>query len=148
MTGEAMNTPAVKRQVPFPFVLEELTPLRPTIKRMFGFTYVYLDDRLLCSLRDGVKQTGTNGMWLFTTTEHVESLAREFPHLSRRQLWRSGKNAWIVLASRLEDFEEYAFRACELILKGDRRIGRVTRGAANQYYANSIEDHRTTRPGF
>lgn len=67
-------------------------------------------------------------MWLYTTTEHVDSLAREFPNLSRRQLWRSGRNAWIVLASRLEDFEEYAFKACELILKGDRRIGRVTRG--------------------
>jgi len=97
---------------------------------MFGFTYVYLDDRLLCSLRDGARQTGSNGMWLFTTSEHLESLAREFPNLSKRQLWRSGKNAWIVLASRLEDFEEYAFKACELILNGDRRIGRVTRGAA------------------
>jgi hypothetical protein len=118
-----------KRRYPFPFVLDELVALRPTIKSMFGFTYVYLDDRLLCSLRDSASQTGSNGMWLFTTTEHVESLAREFPNLSRRQLWRSGKNAWIVLASRLEDFEEYAFRACELILKGDRRIGRVTRGA-------------------
>ena len=128
-----MNTPAVKKKLPFPFVLEELVPLRPTIKRMFGFTHVYLDDRLLCSLRDSVKQKGTNGIWLYTTTEHADALAREFPNLSRRQVWRSGKNAWIVLASRLEDFEEYAFRACELILNGDRRIGRVTRGGAHQY---------------
>jgi len=128
-----MNTIAIQKQMPFPFVLEELVPLRPTIKRMFGFTHIYLDDRLLCSLRDSVKQKGTNGMWLYTTTEHAESLIREFPNLSRRQLWRSGKNAWIVLASRLEDFEEYAFRACELILNGDRRIGRVTRGGPHQY---------------
>ena len=140
-----MNTLAVQKQMPFPFVLEELAPLRPRIKRMFGFTHVYLDDRLLCSLRDSVKQTGTNGMWLYTTTEHAENLAREFPNLSRRQLWRSGKNAWIVLASRLEDFEEYAFRACELILNGDRRIGRVTRGGADQYSGNAARD-RTTRP--
>ena len=118
-----------KSGLPFPFVLDELATLRPTIKSMFGFTYVYLDDRLLCSLRDSARHAGSNGMWLFTTTEHIESLAREFPNLSRRQLWRSGKNAWIVLASRIEDFEEYAFRACELILNGDRRIGRVTRGA-------------------
>lgn len=115
-------------------MLEELMPLRPRIKRMFGFTHVYLDDKLLCSLRDSVKQTGTNGLWLYTTTEHLDSLAREFPQLSGRQLWRSGKNAWIVLASRLEGFEEYAFRACELILNGDRRIGRVTRGAVDLYY--------------
>lgn len=120
------NTPS-KTQVPFPFVLEELTPLRLTIKKVFGFTYFYLDELLLFSLRDSVKQPGTNGMWLFTSDEHLESLAREFPQLPRRQLWRSGKNCWVILASRLEYFEEYAFKACELILNRDPRIGRLTR---------------------
>lgn len=129
MNKAAQNYPAVKRRDPFPFVLEELESIRPTIKRMFGFTSVYLDDKLLCSLRDSAKQPGANGMWLYTTTEHLESLGREFPQLPKRQLWRSGKNAWVILASRLEDFEEYAFKACELILKGDQRIGRITRGA-------------------
>ena len=109
-------------------MLEELASIRPTVKRMFGFTSVYLEDRLLFSLRDSVKQPGSNGMWLYTTTEHLDSLAREFPDLPRRQLWRSGKKAWVVLASRLPGFEEYAFKACELILQGDHRIGRVTRG--------------------
>ena len=122
------KTSSVKRQEPLPFVLEELVSLRPTIKRLFGFTSVYLGDKLLCSLRDSAKQPGSNGMWLYTTTEHLESLGREFPDLPRRQLWRSGKNAWVVLASRLPGFEEYAFKACELMLKGDQRIGRVTRG--------------------
>ena len=125
-----MSIPAVKRQSPFPFVIDELISIRPTIKQMFGFTSVYLDERLLFSLRDSVKQPGSNGMWLYTTTEHLESLAREFPELPKRQLWRSGKNAWVVLASRLEYFEEYALKACELILNGDQRIGRVTRGGS------------------
>jgi hypothetical protein len=119
---------SVKTQVPFPFVLEELVSIRPTIKRMFGFTYVYLGEKLLFSLRDSVKQPGSNGMWLFTTAEHVESLGREFPQLPKRQLWRSGQNCWVILASRLAEFEEYAFKACELLLNGDQRIGRVTRG--------------------
>ncbi|MEP6920359.1 MAG: hypothetical protein ABI967_04475 [bacterium] len=121
------QTVSVKRSPPFPFVLDELSSLRPVVKQLFGFTYVYLDETLLCSLRDSPKQPGSNGMWLFTSTEEIDSLAREFPNLPRRQLWRSGKNAWLVLASRLEDFEEYAFKACELILKRDRRIGRVRR---------------------
>jgi hypothetical protein len=125
-----MSIPAVKRRFPFPFVLDELASIRPTIKQMFGFTSVYLDEKLLFSLRDSVKQPGSNGMWLYSTTEHLESLAREFPDLPRRQLWRSGKKAWVVLASRLECFEEYAFKACELILNGDQRIGRVTRGGS------------------
>ena len=130
MKRAAKDYPFLKRRDPFPFVLDELNSIRPTIKRMFGFTSVYLDEKLLCSLRDSVRQPGSNGMWLYTTTEHVESLGREFPQLPKRQLWRSGKNAWVILASRLEYFEEYAFKACELILKGDQRIGRITRPKA------------------
>ncbi len=122
------NTSSVRNQVPFSFVLEELVSLRPTIKRMFGFTYVYLDDKLLFSLRDSLKRPGSNGMWLYTTAEHLESLGSEFPQLSKRYLWRSGKNAWVILASKLEGFEEYAFKACDLILRGDQRIGKVSRG--------------------
>ena len=121
---------AVKKSIPFPFVLEELAPLRPTIKRVFGFTYIYFDDKLLCALRASTKQANSNGMWIFTTTENIESLAKEFPQLSKRYLWRSGKNAWVILPSRLEDFEEYAFKACELMLDGDRRIGRLSRAQA------------------
>lgn len=118
-----------QKRLPYPFVLEEVAALRPTIKSVFGFTYVYLDERLLFSLRDDEKRKGTNGMWLFTTSDQVESLVREFPGLSRRQVWRSGKNCWVVLAARLEHFEEYALKACELILCGDHRIGRITRRA-------------------
>jgi hypothetical protein len=124
------NNRAARSREAFPFVLEELSVIRPTIKHWFGFTSVYLDEKLICSLRDSAKQPNSNGMWLYTTTEQVESLAREFPELPKRQLWRSrsGNKAWIVLASRLEGFEEYAFKACELILRGDQRIGRLTRG--------------------
>jgi hypothetical protein len=116
-----------KSETPFPFILAELEALRLTSKKVFGFTHVYLDDRLLFSLRDADNQRGTNGMWLYTTTDQVESLAAEFSELSRRQIWRSGKNAWIILASRLPNFEEHALRACELILWNDQRIGRISR---------------------
>ncbi|MDQ5845652.1 MAG: hypothetical protein M3539_10215 [Acidobacteriota bacterium] len=122
------NAPPVKKAIPFPFIVDELASLRPTIKKVFGFTHVYLGEKLLFSLRDNPKQTGTNGMWLYTVAENIDSLAKEFPDLPRRQLWRSGKNCWIVLAARFECFEEYALKACELILNGDQRIGRVTRG--------------------
>ena len=126
---ENIREPARAKTEPFPFVLEELSPLRPTIKHMFGFTSIYLGEKLLCSLRESVKQPGSNGMWLYTTKEHLESLAREFPDLPKRQLWRSRNTdkAWIILASRLEGFEEFAFKACELILRGDQRIGRLKR---------------------
>ena|SRR5438034_1111107 len=122
----------MRRPFPFPFVLEEVASLRPRLKRMFGFAHVYLDEKLLFSLRDSDKQPATNGIWIYSTIEDLDSLAREFPELPRRQLWRSGRNAWVVLASRLADFEEYAFKLCELVLKGDPRIGRVTRSSSTK----------------
>lgn len=64
------------RRDTFPFVLDELQPIRPVVKRVFGFTYVYLDEKLLCALRDSEKKPATNGLWLFTTTEHVDTTSR------------------------------------------------------------------------
>src|SRR5215207_7968258 len=118
-----------QRQSPFQFVLDELLPVRPVVRRMFGFTHVYLDERLLLSLRESAKQPKYNGVWLYTEAEHIESLRGEFPSLPRRCFWRSKKSGsgWVILAAELEDFEECAYRACELILRGDRRVGRVTR---------------------
>ena len=109
------------------FVLDELSPLRPTIKHAFGTTYVYLAERLVCGLRNSEKQPSSNGLWLFTTTEFVDSLATEFDELPKRYLWRNGKNAWVILPSLLAGYEEYALKACELILNNDRRIGRLAR---------------------
>ena len=119
-----------RKQSSFQFVLDELLPLRPTVKKMFGFTHVYLEETLLLSLRESKSQPKYNGVWLYTLAEHVESLRGEFPQLPRRCFWKSKKSGhgWVILAAGLEEFEEYAFRACELILRGDRRIGRVGRG--------------------
>lgn len=122
-----MKAVSAKKQNPFQFVLDELFPLRPVTKRMFGFTYIYLDDRLLLSLRCNAKQPRQNAVWLYTTTEHLESLRAEFPSLPKHRFWKSGKNAWIIFNSKGEDFEEYIFKACEMILGGDRRIGRISR---------------------
>jgi len=126
-----------KEAIPFPFILDELISIRPTVKHMFGFTYVYLEDKLLFSLRKSSKPRSSNGMWLFTTTEHLDGLGDEFPQLSKRYRWRSGKNGWVILPLKHADFEEYAFKACELILSGDRRIGRVTR-AKRAHSDNSV----------
>jgi hypothetical protein len=121
---------SVGRQPPFQFVLDELLPVRPTVKRAFGLTYIYLGERLLLSLRQSERQPRFNGVWLYTEAAHVESLRGEFPQLPRRCFWKSRKSGagWVIIAADFEDFEEYAFKACELILRGDRRIGRVGRG--------------------
>lgn len=119
-----------RRQSPFQFVLDELQPVRPAVRRAFGLTYVYLGERLLLALRQSERQPRFNGVWLYTEAEHVEGLRAEFPQLPRRCFWKSKKSrsGWVIIASGLEDFEECAFKACELILRGDRRVGRVGRG--------------------
>ena len=120
----------VKSRSPYQFVLDELLPVRPVVKRAFGLTYVYLGERLLLALRQSERQPRFNGVWLYTEAEHVESLRGEFPQLPRRCFWKSKKSGsgWVIIASELEDFEECAFQACELILRGDRRVGRLGRG--------------------
>ena len=112
----------------FQFVLDELWPLRPVVKNSFGILFVYVGEQLVLGLRDSIKLPNTNGVWLFTSIEHLDSLRRDFPSLPQHCFWKSEKKAWLILASRLGDFEELALKACELILNGDRRIGRVTRG--------------------
>lgn len=117
---------SVKKRFPFQFVLDELMPLRLEIKRMFGFTYIYLDQKILLALREAKKQPNTNGIWIFTEANHIESLRAEFPGLPQQNFWKSGTKGWVILGTRLESFEEYALKVCELILRGDRRLGRVT----------------------
>lgn len=122
-----MKTTVAKKRNPFQFVLDELSPLRPVTKQMFGFTYIYLDEKLLISLRYNARQPRQNAVWLYTATEHLESLRAEFPSLPKHRFWKSGKNVWIIFNAKAEDFEEYVFKACEMILNGDRRIGRISR---------------------
>jgi hypothetical protein len=116
----------INQRRPFQFVLDELAFLRPEVKSMFGFTYVYLDDTLLLLLRERLNQTHFNGIWLATTTAHLQSLRKEFPCLPARCVWTSGESASVFLPSHIEEFETYAMRACEIIAGGDRRIGRVS----------------------
>jgi hypothetical protein len=47
---------SARRQSRFQFVLDELLPIRPSVKQAFGLTYVYLDQKLMLSLRDSAKQ--------------------------------------------------------------------------------------------
>ena len=51
-----------KKQSPFQFVPDELLPSRPAIKRAFGFTNVYLGERLLLSLRQCERQPRFKGV--------------------------------------------------------------------------------------
>jgi hypothetical protein len=114
--------------VPYPFVLDALTTIAPRTRSMFGCLAVYAGEKIVLLLRDRPNKIGDNGVWLATTAEHHASLQNEFPNMRSIQLLGKEKTGWQVLPVDTQDFEESALRACELILKGDHRIGKVPKG--------------------
>jgi hypothetical protein len=113
----------VRKAVPYEFVLEALAPLRPLTRTMFGCLAVYVGDKIVLVLRGG-KADADNGVWLATSAEHHESLRRDFPNLRSIGVLGAVTN-WQILPADAADFEEAALKACELVLAGDPRIGKV-----------------------
>ena len=70
-------------------------------------------------------ETEDNGVWLATTEDHHQSLRREFPNMRSIRVLGKKVTGWQVLPADARDFEEAALRACELVLAGDPRIGKV-----------------------
>jgi hypothetical protein len=114
-----------KKTTPWSFVLDELEKASPYTKPMFGCTAVYVGERIVLVLRERESSPEDNGVWLATTSEHHESLKRDFPSMRSIQLFGPGPTGWQVLPSSDPDFEEAALKACKLILRGDARIGKV-----------------------
>ena len=76
-------------------------------------------------LRCKEPQSKDNGVWLATSEEHHSSLKREFPSMRSIELFGEGPTSWQVLPEMSEDFEDAVLRACQLVLRGDPRIGRL-----------------------
>ncbi len=114
-----------RKPVPHAFVLDALAPLSPYTRPMFGCLAVYVKDKIVLILRDRPKNTSDNGVWLATTREHHDSLRREFPNMRSIQVLGKLVTGWQVLPADAADFEAAAQRACDLVLSGDARIGKV-----------------------
>lgn len=112
------------RSVPFEFVLEELESLNPTTKPMFGCLAVYVGPKIVMILREKTDFTADNGIWIATTREHHASLKEDLPSLVSITIF-SANSSWRNLPSSASDFEESALKACDLIRRGDLRIGTV-----------------------
>jgi hypothetical protein len=65
------------------------------------------------------------GVWVATSREAYVSLAAEFSAAQARLPEELNQSPWLRLPARAPDFEAQALRACELILQGDPRIGRI-----------------------
>ena len=118
---------AIKQRKPVPhaFVLDAIASLPPRTHPMFGCLAIYVQDKIVLILRDKRDHTADNGVWLATTQEHHQSLRRSFPNMRSIQVFRTKVTGWQVLPVDAPDFEESALAACELIVAGDPRIGKV-----------------------
>ena len=123
-----MRSAKPKPKPPHPFVLEALAPLNPEVRRMFSGFAVYIGDRIVCMLRDHQKSPHDNGLWLVlseTTDPADPELRREFPSVRSIALLGDKIRHWLLIPSDGPDFEAEALHACDLLLKSDRRLGRV-----------------------
>lgn len=114
---------ALRKKIPFDFVIEQLHSADPVVKPMFGCFSIYIGPKLVCSLRD--KNDTDSGVWISSTKEHHESLRADFPNMKSIEIFGPGTSGWQVLHKDASDFESSVMHLCELILKGDPRIGSI-----------------------
>ncbi len=78
-------------------------------------------------LRQRDDHEDANGIWMATSTEHHASLKKEFPSMHSVFLLSDGKKEteWQMIPVEADDFESSAIRICEMILKGDARVGKI-----------------------
>jgi len=114
-----------KKKIPFEFVIENLLPLDPVVKPMFGCHAIYIAERIIFILRDRPKHPEDNGVWLATSIEYHESLKGEFPSMRSITVFGPGATKWQVLPLEDDNFETEVNKACDLVLKGDERIGKI-----------------------
>jgi hypothetical protein len=124
-TLDAGLPPKRRKPIAHAFVLDAISTLSPYTRPMFGCLAIYVKDRIVLILRDKPKHSADNGVWLATTQEHHQSLRREFPNMRSIQVLGKPVTGWQVLPVDAPDFESSALRACELVLAGDPRIGKI-----------------------
>lgn len=94
---------------------------------MFGCFAVYVGEKIMLVLRNRQDHEQANGVWIATRKEHHASLKKNFPLMRSIYILSDGKaeTEWQMLPLDADDFESSAIKACELILEGDERIGRI-----------------------
>jgi len=130
--------------IPHEFVLDALAPVSPLTRPMFGCTAIYVGEKIVLILRQKPSYERDNGVWLATTREHHESLREEFPNMRSIELLGEKVSQWQILPVEAPDFEESAMRACELVVMGDPRIGKVPNSRKPKRKKRAVN---STQPG-
>ncbi len=114
-----------RNPIAFEFVLDALGDLDYQVRPMFGATALYRGEKIMLILREKEEYSDDNGVWLATGPEHHESLRENFPSMRPIRIFGAGPTSWQNLPAESADFESEALKACELILQGDPRVGKI-----------------------
>lgn len=115
----------MKSKIPFEFVVDELDRIKPRVKPMFGCYAIYVGEKLVLILRQRNDYMDDNGVWLAALHEHHVSLKKDFHCMRSVRLLGSSESVWQNIPADENDFEELVLKACQFILKGDVRIGKI-----------------------
>ena len=115
----------MKSKIPFDFVLEALDRIHPRVKPMFGCFAIYAGEKLVLILRHRNEHTDDNGVWVAALHEHHASLKKDFPCMRSVRLIGSAETVWQNIPVDEDDFEELVLKACQFIVQGDVRIGKI-----------------------
>jgi hypothetical protein len=94
---------------------------------MVGCFAVYVKDKIVLALRNRKEHPLDNGVWIATKREYHESLRIDFGSIRTIRLLGESKSNWQNLPVDADTFEEEVVKACKLILKGDTRIGTISK---------------------
>lgn len=144
---EAILAARPAKPIPHEFVLDEIAPLSPTTRPMFGCLAVYVEDKIVFILRDKRATPADNGVWLATTAEHHESLRREFPQMRSIRVLGGKPTQWQLLPADDPDFETAALRACRLIRARDPRIGKIPKARSSPRARAKLPKRRQRKAG-
>jgi hypothetical protein len=124
-----------KKNIPFEFVFDYLAPLEVTVKPMFGLFAIYFNEKIVLVLRQRKDHADTNGVWVATTPQHHTSLKSDLPSLRSFAIYSKAvkETEWQLLPADSNDFESSVIKVCELIKRGDPRIGRMPKLRKNLY---------------
>ena len=104
--------------------------LEPEVRPMFSGFAVYVGEKIVLMLRDSLKQPKDNGVWLvFSETADLADpgIRQDFPSLRLINLLGGKIAHWRLIPADSSTFESEALHACDLLLKHDRRFGRIPR---------------------
>lgn len=115
----------MKFHLPYHFLLKELYPVRPVIRKMLGGYALLVDKKVFLLLREAATNPEFNGVFIAVLPEFYDEMKIEI-HNSRMEFDLDGsKNSWIFISEDLPDFKEKVIKACTLIKNNDKRIGKI-----------------------